>query len=894
MSTSFPTSLDVFVDPTAIDSQKTVPHHTQHANINDAMAAVQTKLGINSSAVTGSVDYLIAALNTAVAIRLITTNNLSDLTNAATARTNLGLGTLATQSGTFSGTSSGTNTGDQSLSGLLVATNNLSDLSSASTARTNLGLGTAATHPTGDFDTAGLAAAALITAEAYTDSAVAGYVPTSRTVNGHALSANVTVTASDLSLGNVENTALSTWAGSTNLTTFGTIGTGTWNATAIADGKIAAALTGKTYNGLTITSSTGTLTLTSAKNFSVTNTLTLSGTDGTTMTFPSTSATVARTDAANTFTGHQTIEGVTSTGATGTGALVFATNPVLVTPALGIPTSGTLTSCTGLPISTGVSGLGTGVATFLGTPSSANLAAAITDETGSGALVFATSPTFTTSASLGTGYLSTSKTAGSTGTTANLLVKLDSSGNVVTAAVSDVGVLGVAVATAANGVAVEVATRGIVSVVADNTTVIGNVAIVGTATAGRCRDSGQTDSTQIPLTTQVVGKFLSVATVGNVATLQLYGPGHYGAQVAAVSGANPTASVGPSAVNGSAATFLRSDGAPALALPIRPASDSTTALQLSKAGSGTAVLTVDTTNSRVGMGTTAPTANLHSQYAGASGDQESARFDVTTGNPFVTVGNAGTGAGAFLLYNPGTSRARVGAHGAGNYAFEYGSAGTIVHNTGASTAPLGAFSVYTTSTSLVVVAFRGPANRTNPIVHFDTSVGGSLGNVSGGCVGDVLADVATTHTDGTADTLRTDTLVANALIVNGDKFKAYYELQVVASATATRQFQVFFGGVKIFDSTALTFAATGTVVIEVTGWRATSTTCRSIVEFRPYGSAAILGFEQATYTPEATLTGLTLTATNALAVKCIAAGAGAAASDITLNVASVWIDGFGG
>jgi hypothetical protein len=84
------------------------------------------------------------------------------------------------------------------------------------------------------------------------------------------------------------------------------------------------------------------------------------------------------------------------TDETGSGAAVFATSPTLVTPALGTPTSGTLTNCTGLPVSTGISGLAANIATFLATPSSSNLAAALTDETGSGAAVFATSPTLVT------------------------------------------------------------------------------------------------------------------------------------------------------------------------------------------------------------------------------------------------------------------------------------------------------------------------------------------------------------------------------------------------------------------------------------------------------------------------------------------------------------------
>jgi hypothetical protein len=60
-------------------------------------------------------------------------------------------------------------------------------------------------------------------------------------------------------------------------------------------------------NGNTITAGTGVLTLAAGKTLTASNTLTLAGTDATTQTFPTTNATIARTDAAQTFTGDQTL-----------------------------------------------------------------------------------------------------------------------------------------------------------------------------------------------------------------------------------------------------------------------------------------------------------------------------------------------------------------------------------------------------------------------------------------------------------------------------------------------------------------------------------------------------------------------------------------------------------
>lgn len=59
----------------------------------------------------------------------------------------------------------------------------------------------------------------------------------------------------------------------------------------------------------TAPAASATLTISDNKTLAVSNTLTLAGTDGTTMTFPSTNATIARTDTAQTFTGAQTFSG---------------------------------------------------------------------------------------------------------------------------------------------------------------------------------------------------------------------------------------------------------------------------------------------------------------------------------------------------------------------------------------------------------------------------------------------------------------------------------------------------------------------------------------------------------------------------------------------------------
>lgn len=192
-----------------------------------------------------------SSLNSNFADCLDLNNNLSDLSNASTARTNLWLWTLATQSGTFSGTSSGTNTWDQT--SIVWITGTKAQFNTAVT--------------DGDID----------------------YLDSNDTITGIK-----TFNDGKMWLRNVANT-----------------------------------FTGFFSNAIT---ATRTWTLPDSATFIpiISQLLTFTWpTASRTITLPDANFTVARTDAANTFTGVQTM-----------------TSPSFTTPVLGTPSSGNLSNCT--------------------------------------------------------------------------------------------------------------------------------------------------------------------------------------------------------------------------------------------------------------------------------------------------------------------------------------------------------------------------------------------------------------------------------------------------------------------------------------------------------------------------------------------------------------------
>jgi microcystin-dependent protein len=62
MATNFPTGLDALTNPTGSNTLASPNHAAQHSDANDAIEALQAKVGVNGSAVTTSLDYLVANL----------------------------------------------------------------------------------------------------------------------------------------------------------------------------------------------------------------------------------------------------------------------------------------------------------------------------------------------------------------------------------------------------------------------------------------------------------------------------------------------------------------------------------------------------------------------------------------------------------------------------------------------------------------------------------------------------------------------------------------------------------------------------------------------------------------------------------------------------------------
>jgi hypothetical protein len=370
----------------------------------------------------------------------------------------------------------------------------------------------------------------------------------------------VTLTKSDVGLAAVENTALSTWPGSANITTLGTIGTGVWNGTSVTSPFLN--VTGDwPINSHKITSAADP---TQAQDLATKNYVdtAIQGLDVKTSCVAATTANIA-------LTGTQTIDGIAvtagqrvlvknqSTGSqngiyvVASGAWSRSTDAVqgeLLSGAYTFVETGTVNGATGWTLTTADPlTIGTTALTF-------------TQFAGAGTYTAGAGLTLTgTQFSVGTGQITNTMLAGSVA--ASKLVGTD----IATVGTITSGIWhGTALGLLYGGTNADLSATGGASKFLKQASAGAAITVVQVADADLSVTNVTTNNVSI-----TAHGFAPIAP--NDATKYLDGTGVY--SIPAGGGStpgNPTASVGLAAVNGSASTYLRSDGAPALSVAIAP------------------------------------------------------------------------------------------------------------------------------------------------------------------------------------------------------------------------------------------------------------------------------------------------------------------------------------
>jgi hypothetical protein len=285
------------------------------------LGGVPTTRQVNGHALSSDVTVTksdVGLGNVANSLQLVAASNLSDIANAGTARGNLG--------GTTVGQNLFTLANPSAITFPRINADNTVSTLDASSFRTAIGAGTSSFD--GTWGSLSGKPANVVSFGSLANAS--GWLHN----DGAGVLSYSTPTKSDVGLSAVENTALSTWAGSTNLTTLGTIATGTWNASVIAG----------QYGGTGVANTGKTITLGGNLTTSGAFATTLTATAATSITLPTTGtlATLAGAESlTNKKLGSLTTNGfITTTSSDGT---------LVVTNAAAF-TSGTLAGLTGLAI----------------------------------------------------------------------------------------------------------------------------------------------------------------------------------------------------------------------------------------------------------------------------------------------------------------------------------------------------------------------------------------------------------------------------------------------------------------------------------------------------------------------------------------------------------------